>query len=51
MSDLTDDQLRDWIDGCKTMESLANDAEALAAWRESREEAEAALAARESSVD
>jgi hypothetical protein len=48
IADMTDEQLRNWIERCKAMESEASDASTLFAWRQSRQAAEDTLAARKS---
>jgi hypothetical protein len=47
IADMTDQQLRDWIERCKAMERKAADANTLFVWRQSRQEVEDGLAARE----
>jgi hypothetical protein len=50
VADMTDEQLRDWIDACQRMEKWVKPAKARQGWRLSGEEAESALASRKSSA-
>ena len=49
--DMTDDQLRDWIDACDEMEAWVGAAKARRSWRASGIDAQAELDQRNAAVD
>ena len=51
VGDMTDDQLRDWIDACEKMESWVKASKARRSWKLSGHDAEAVLERRKSAAE